>query len=133
MVRVIKFGVYNKQREKIIDGDRYFLNEDSDGGCASLTTTLANIQKEGILMQFTGLTDKNGKEVFEGDIVRSNFLFKPHNGNATILTMMGSVEYCEWLGSYCLKNDAGQTMFYNLILSSLEVIGTIYENPELLK
>lgn len=67
------------------------------------------------LMAFTGLLDKNGKEVYEGDIVRTK-----HGLTRKIFMRLGCwyVDGCEELG-YC--ND------------QVEIIGNIYENPELLQ
>jgi hypothetical protein len=65
-------------------------------------------------MQFTGLHDKNGKEIYEGDIVKS--------GNFT-----DSVIY--WRCGF--GTGEGQD-FTPLDQNVIEVIGNIYENPELL-
>jgi len=73
-----------------------------------------------ILMQYTGLKDKNGKEIFEGDIVKLkeyNFYFR--------------VEYKE--AGYMLVNNAMcQYELSNLAIKNGEIIGNIYESPELL-
>ena len=76
------------------------------------------------LMQSTGLKDKNGKEIFEGDILKSN-------------KYITSVFYEE--GAYCVKfcRTTNTTVTMNVI-SFIEkyknkVIGNIYENPELLE
>lgn len=85
--------------------------------------------------QYTGLTDKNGKKIFEGDIVhaifKSNYVGAPNTdfGN-------GVVEYC---GTYYEMasfriNSIGEPG-YRIFTASLEVkvIGNIHDNPELMK
>lgn len=77
-----------------------------------------------ILMQSTGLLDKNGKEIFEGDIVR-------------FFDSLYTVFYDISEGSYRLKpHDDRWVVDYMSNFSSeetLEVIGNIYENPEFLE
>ena len=68
------------------------------------------------IMQYTGLKDKNGKEIYEGDVV----LF---NGNNSPISYQG--EYGWTLGS-C------HTIIYPHQWEIFEVIGNIYENPNLL-
>ena len=73
------------------------------------------------LMQFTGLHDKNWKEVYEGDIV--------HFGNGT----RGHIIYeAPMYGiAWSLENKVIRS-FLNIFWETGEVIGNIYENPELL-
>lgn len=72
--------------------------------------------------QYTGLTDKNGEKIFEGDIV-------------DILTEneeIGVVEYDD--GGFEVKADGFTVDFHsNICGTDLEVIGNIYDNPELLE
>jgi uncharacterized phage protein (TIGR01671 family) len=85
-----------------------------------------------IIMQFTGLKDKNGKEIYEGDILEENMF----------------VKWCDEQGSYELFlyafNDdgsdyclacGGDMHWYEVAERPCpyEVIGNIYENPDLLK
>ncbi len=72
--------------------------------------------------QYTGLTDKNGKKIFEGDIVL--FYGTLYNEIFSIVFAYG----CFRLGT---KNGFSYTL-HNLY-SALEVIGNIHDNPELLK
>ena len=76
--------------------------------------------------QFTGLLDKNGKEIYEGDIVANDF------GNNNIVNM--TVEWCTD-GYWALHEiDGDDTMhFVADYLKEIEVIGNIYDNPELLE
>ena len=69
------------------------------------------------IMQYTGWKDKNGKEIYEGDIVRDS--------NRVCLGV-------EWVGhAFWLKYPDGELRWPYSPYS--EVIGNIYENPELLK
>ena len=74
------------------------------------------------LMQYTGLKDKNGKEIYEGDIV------KPVKFNDIINT----VEYISH-GFYRLKRHNGKPYLNALGSCDVIIIGNIYENPTLIK
>jgi uncharacterized phage protein (TIGR01671 family) len=77
------------------------------------------------IVQFTGLEDKNGKEVFEGDIIRVTY------------DMDGEIE--TYLSPVVFEGGAFGDKFdcffsYSFIPSfQMEVLGNIFENPELLK
>ena len=75
------------------------------------------------LMQYTGLKDKNGKEIYEGDIVQGRIKDEG-------IDVKGIVVYCE-CGYYFIKDKDDEVEI--CIISDLEVIGNIYENPELLE
>ncbi|KJS84972.1 MAG: hypothetical protein JM58_09385 [Peptococcaceae bacterium BICA1-8] len=75
-----------------------------------------------ILMQFTGLYDKSGKEIYEGDIGKTDF--------ANMI-----VSYQKDWGTYILSEtlyDVFEFWVINAYKGELEVIGNIYENPELI-
>ena len=86
------------------------------------------------LMQSTGLFDKNGKEIFEGDIVkRYKSPFFVAEWEYQIETVVKR-EACLLLGKKLGKNFATMSFGSPFTKSDLlEVIGNIYENPELLK
>ena len=79
-----------------------------------------------ILMQFTGLIDKNGKEVYEGDIVI-------HDSEKIVVSYgIQSVDAFEGAG-FNLWSFYGEKLGGFRLQSEIEIIGNIFENPELLK
>ena len=79
------------------------------------------------LMQYTGLKDKNGKEIYEGDIFATD-----NNHNFTVIyedtRFIGVDGDRDGKGYVCCVDSC-----YKDGSSSIEVIGNIYENPELLE
>lgn len=82
-----------------------------------------------ILMQSTGMFDKNGKEIFEGDIVKYK---------SGCNTYAEEVAYDKNFGGFGVRDADANSIFTfgelaeDIDLYSLEVIGNIYQNPELL-
>ena len=130
-MREIKFRAWNHVGKKwdlstqnfirIIDGVYYFGNANMKGYPLEI-------------MQYTGLKDKNGKEIYEGDIVQN--LRWDFRGLEVVKFGIYSAEGDDYYASEAygffsepLRNaDDTETLFG----SDIEVIGSIYENPELL-
>lgn len=84
-----------------------------------------DLEDDFVLMQFTGLLDKSGKEIYEGDIIN----FDPLKSNYK--PFIGVVTYSEFGTRFIGRvEDWGDYQFYG---KETEIIGNIYENPELLK
>lgn len=78
------------------------------------------------LMQSTGLVDKNGKEIFEGDIL-------DYKGRKALVRWHGS--YASFIYRFVDELQKRNTEWKPLYLAYMkcEIIGNIYENPELLE
>lgn len=94
--------------------------------------------------QFTGLTDKNGKKIFEGDICKVTYLDRRCNSNGKhYLAENEMIEKVVFKnGAFCFKVIIEDIAMYRPIgfdiyekqkIKYVEVIGNIYDNPELLE
>ena len=102
-----------------------------------ITKTCYEIDPETV-GQFTGLTDKNGKKIFEGDIVRLTDEYNEIEWTA-IVVFGNPNNSCCWGYSLCPIGKCESTsdilMWVDMEESGAycEVIGNIYDNPELMK
>ena len=119
-MRGIKFRAWFKSNGGFMMNDVGLLPRDTPYEVSVIQETQKQIIKDGldsiILMQFTGLKDKNGKEIYEGDIIFTGIL-----GDKNCQYPVTYKNGCFWVNEWLLKDSL-----------SGEVIGDIYENPELL-
>lgn len=132
MNRQIKFRVWDKLGKHMYYANPHF-SIDFLGKVHNLQNGAAGDDFE--LMQYTGLNDKNGKEIYEGDIVRGvDYCDYKYKIAIIEICTFGGICYCDpkipnmedediWDKNRCLTFD----QCYN------EVIGNIFENSNLLK
>jgi len=82
-----------------------------------------------VIMQFTGLKDKNGTDIYEGDIVK--YTYSHYKKQIEVITDV----YWNYHGFYMRENQTKLIDARALIVMKKEgeIIGNIYENPELIK
>lgn len=139
-MREIKFRAWDLKNKKMIqwwDGQ----SDDSETNLIhwkffSATHPYFNLE----LMQYTGLKDKNGKEIYEGDIVKYKYVqgFEAETEDNKvdpnqITEMINEVKFKD--GEFWPRPDKyiPEDCFYGYKLFDFEIIGNIYQNPELLK
>lgn len=74
--------------------------------------------------QYTGLTDKNGKKIFEGDIIE-------HHVQGNFVVNRGIVNYDQKNARFAMQLNTMNPCFSLYNREAFEVIGNIYDNPEL--
>lgn len=133
MSRDIKFRVWSKTINKMwypkfalfesgcvySKKENYELLDEAMNGMSSLN-------EDNVIMQYTGLKDKNGKEIYEGDILLCESR-KPY------LLVEWDQEELTYRAKEKLNTAYGYKLSSFNIFGYFEVVGNIYENPELLE
>lgn len=86
--------------------------------------------------QYTGLTDKNGKKIFEGDIVTYDDAEADYEGyHDNVFLNCGEVRISAWDGIYFTNRQTVEMsdLYESETMVDCEIIGNIYDNPELLE
>lgn len=131
-MREIGFRAFVKSKKKMLPVTDLCFNETEAvgvSGCGNAKCTLCvdwyNFD-DVVLMQYTGLKDKNGKKIFEGDIVEIDV--HDHLGWNVI---KGKVIFLE--GAWLVTDSGSFAIPLWSEINEIEVIGNIHENPELLE
>lgn len=117
MNRKIKFRAWNEVSEKMLNWNDFLDTNMKNTFIAPESTGL-------MLMQYTGLDDKNGKEIYEGDIVK----YRDSRGQHIEKVIFD--KGCFYAGMHWESSTRVAPKLINPRIT--EVIGNIYDNPELL-
>lgn len=102
--------------------------KDKDGKNVDIIFSFVAVEKNTV-SQFIGITDKYGKNIFEGDIVKMSFFEDGEEYPPEHLT----VYYDEKMNGFLCHSDQTTMAVDSDLLVEGEVIGNIYDNPELLE
>lgn len=121
----IKFRVWDKLAERFIKCDEGYQGH----YVLSLKGEFHNLQNgsggdEYVVQQYTGLTDKNGIEIYEGDIVKATS-DQYENENFVGKVIFDEGCFLTWINKNDIRGIWGE--------DDIEVIGNIFETPELLE
>lgn len=121
-----KFRAWLKKEQKMDNEIDHISWLEDELYCIGDGITYMVLAEDLVLMQSTGLKDKNGKEIFEGDVV-------DYKGRKAIIKWHGS--YASFIYRFLDELQERVSEWDPLFLAcyNFEVIGNIYENPELLE
>lgn len=130
-MKKIKFRAWDTEREVMANVSHIGLNDCEvgmeDEECRCWNTPYPYVCK---LMQYTGLKDKNGQEIYEGDILKGTTKWK--------IDEVLAIAYVKWdRGQFDLFTDAPRgswedSLFNYMKFYDVEVLGNIYEDSDLL-
>ena len=135
-MREIKFRAWDKTQKCMVTQILGWARNIIDIGSELNRITLN--QSDFILMQYTGLHDKNGKEIYEGDIVPVDGKnYEVRFNSVYCRYSLWSEKYAAGVYRHLLCAGLPKPLEFptegDINTKDIEVIGNIYENPELLK
>lgn len=138
-----KFRIFDKEQKKVITLPRHFnfsiingtvlLLESYPTSAGFYNKRIVKEYDDAILIQCSGLKDKNGKLIYDGDILKFKLLedFAAFGTNEKYVEIIAPVIY-EY-GGFFIEQSENNIFLGQLPRSEIEVVGNIYENPELLE
>ncbi len=125
-----KFRIWDKKYKQWADPHRWRLNAQGEVVWNRLLSS-PNGQEDFVIQQFTGLVDKNSKEIWEGDIIE------------TIYNTVGIIYYEQTMSSFRILHNGNSIPLVvgrftennnspTISLTAQMIIGNVFENPELL-
>jgi len=126
MMRQIKFRAWDKKTKEYFHISELW-NSGTNPECFNFDGWTDNFGNNGrlkdiVIEQFTGLTDVNGKDIYDGDIVRCKNEYQGTDYTGKVMFFNGG--FCVWTGGF--RNYVWEDMIP-------EIIGNVHENPKLLE
>lgn len=139
-MRKTKLRAWDKDNKKMIKWEDLKFEKDENEGEICFYEKIDECEYDGgldvELMQYTGLKDKNGKEIYEGDILApdktcrssSRYIIEWNDKHCCFTSIEGGIN--NFIGD--IDEEIKFNLISNMKLNICEVIGNIYENPKLL-
>ncbi len=141
-MREIKFRAWSTVEEKMYpsvgfqdsDCGRVLIEEQYMVGGGKGISVWTGSKTDGVLMQFTGLKDKNGVEIYEGDIIQCDEIDDSDTGQGKTMQTFPNAIVAWYMSGwyYCPKGNINQPHQQLHWAAHIKIIGNIYQNKELL-
>jgi len=129
----IRFRIWDKRGAWLCEDSQYLIMDGSKVIGAPWSTLSFELPSEDyIIQQFTGIYDKNKNPIYEGDIIRYTEKMDAH-GDAQ--SLIAAVFFDDEIGAFAAgRNDDFWNLFSDMTIlrNTIEVIGNIFENGDLL-